>query len=90
MLVSSLAVFALAASTAVSPVSKSVHLHTAQLDSRIHVTLHNDGRMFQDVKVDGRSYTIIPHHGISIKAPAGHDHLRGQLYRRAPARRRAA
>jgi hypothetical protein len=73
MIYTSLAVLALSASTAVSPLSKVVHFHphSAQPDTRITVTLHNNAPMFQDVKVDGHSYTIGAHQGIHIKAPAG-------------------
>jgi ABC-type transporter Mla subunit MlaD len=73
MIYTSLAVLALSASTAVSPLSKLVHFHphSAQPDTRITLTLRNDAPVFQDVKIAGRSYTILAHQAINIKAPAG-------------------
>jgi hypothetical protein len=73
MIYTSLALLALSASTTVSPLSKLVHFHphSAQPDTRISVILHNDSPIFQDVKVDGRSYTILAHQGLVVKAPAG-------------------
>ncbi len=73
MIYTSLAIVMLSASTAVSPLSKLVHFHphAAQPDNRISVTLHNDQPIFQDVKVDGHTYTISAHQGLTIKAPAG-------------------
>ena len=73
MIYTSLAVLALSASTAVPQLSKAVHLHphSAVPDTRISVMLHNDAPMFQDVLIDGRSYTILAHKGLTIKAPAG-------------------
>jgi len=73
MIYTSLAVLALSASAAVSPLSKLVHLHphSAQPDTRVSVTLHNDAPMFQDVKVDGHTYTVWSKQGLTIKAPAG-------------------
>jgi len=68
----SLAVFALSASAAVSPLSKLVHLHPhAQADTRISITLVNKAPMFQDVKVDGHIYTVLSNRALNIKAPAG-------------------
>jgi hypothetical protein len=73
MIYTSLAVLALSASAAVSPLSKLVHLHphSAQMDTRVSVTLHNDAPVFQDVKIDGHSYTVWAHQGLIVKAPAG-------------------
>jgi hypothetical protein len=73
MIYTSLAVLALSASTAVSPLPKLVHFHphAAQPDTRISLTLHNASPIFQDIKVAGRSYTILAHQGLNIKAPAG-------------------
>jgi hypothetical protein len=73
MIYTSLAVLALSASTVVSPWPKLGHFHphSVQPDTRISVTLHNDSINFQDIEVDGRSYTILAHQGLNIKAPAG-------------------
>ena len=73
MIYTSLAVLALSASAAVSPLSKLVHLHprNTQPDTRVIVTLHNDSSIFQDIKIDGHTYTIRSHQGLVIKAPAG-------------------
>jgi hypothetical protein len=73
MIYTSLAILALSASTAVSPLSKMVHLHThpARKDNRVSVTLYNNAFLFRDVKVDGRVYSVRSHGTLTIKAPAG-------------------
>ncbi len=73
MVYTSLALLALSASTAVSPLPKLVHFHphAIQPDTRITVTFRNDAPIFQDVKVAGRSYTIMSHQRLVVKAPAG-------------------
>lgn len=73
MIYTSLAVLAMSASTAVSPLPSAIHLHphAPLLDNRISVTLHNNAPIFQDVMIGGRSYTIWAHQGLTIKAPAG-------------------
>lgn len=73
MIYTSLAVLALSASAAVPQLSKAVHLHPhpALTDNRISFSIHNNAPIFQDVKVDGRSYTIMAHQNLKIKAPAG-------------------
>ena len=76
---SSLAILAIAAAVApvnanAWPLGKVFHLHPATeraQDARITVQLINKGILSQDVKVDGRVYTVMPHEGITIKAPAG-------------------
>jgi hypothetical protein len=73
MIYTSLAVLALSASAAVSPLSKMVHMHphSAQPDTRISLTIANKAIRFQDIKVDGRSYTVQAHQSLLVKAPAG-------------------
>lgn len=73
MIYTSLAVLMLSASAAVSPLSKLVHMHPhmAHADSRVSFTIRNQAPIFQDVKVAGRSYTLQPHAGLTIKAPVG-------------------
>jgi len=73
MIYTSLAVLALSASAAVSPLSKMVHMHphSAQPDTRISLTIANKAVIFQDIKVDGHSYTVLPHNSMRVKAPAG-------------------
>lgn len=76
---SSLAILAIAAAMApvdanAWPLGKAFHLHSATQrpqDSRITVELINKGILSQDVKVDGRIYTVMPHEGLTIKAPPG-------------------
>jgi hypothetical protein len=56
------------------PLGKIFHFHpnTAQTqDARISLQLIYKGNLFQDVKVDGKTYTILPKQTIRIKAPAG-------------------
>ncbi len=73
MLSTSLAVLALSASAAVSPFSHFVHMHphTAQADDRVSLTLYNKSANFRDVQVDGKTYTVLSHSMLLIKAPAG-------------------
>jgi hypothetical protein len=51
------------------PLGKPLHLHPE--DSRIVLKLCNGGEILQDVKVDGRIYTVLPHEAIVVKAPEG-------------------
>jgi hypothetical protein len=56
------------------PMGKLFHLHphSAQTqDTRITVHVYNKGWIFQDLKVAGKTYTVLPHQGIEIQAPAG-------------------
>ena len=70
MIYTSLALVVLSASAAVSPLSRMVHLHP-QADSRVSITLHNSGTMFQDLLINGHDYEVKSHEGLTIKAPAG-------------------
>ena len=56
-----------------SPLGKLLHLHpgTKTQDTRITVHVFNQTGLFRDVKVDGHTYTLMPHHGLSITAPVG-------------------
>ena len=73
MIYTSLAVLALSASAAASPLSHFVHMHphAAAGDARVTLTLRNTASIFQDVKVAGHSYTVQPNRSLTIKAPAG-------------------
>ena len=73
MIYTSLAVLALSASAAVSPLSRMVHMHphAVAADARVTLTVHNNANVFQDVKVAGRSYTVPAKHSITVKAPTG-------------------
>jgi hypothetical protein len=73
MIYTSLAVLALSASAVVNPFTNLVHLHPrpAQADTRVALTLYNNGSSFQDVKIDGHFYTVSAHHTLEVKAPAG-------------------
>jgi hypothetical protein len=73
MIYTSLAIVALSASTAVSPLSKLVHLHThpATSDNRVSLTVYNKGFLFRDLKIDGRVYTVLSGQMLRIKAPSG-------------------
>ena len=73
MIYTSLAVLAMSASAAISPLSSLVHLHPhrAQTDDRISLTLYNKAFSFRDITVDGHTYTVEPQHELWIKAPAG-------------------
>ena len=69
----SLAVLAMSASAALSPLSNLIHLHphVAQADNRVRVTLINNALSFRDVKVGDKTYTVEPKHLLTIKAPEG-------------------
>ena len=73
MIYTSLAVLAMSASSALSPLSSLVHLHprTRAADDRVSVTLINTNPSFRDLQVDGHTYTVEPLHTLTIKAPAG-------------------
>jgi len=73
MVYSSLAVLAMSASALVNPFTNLVHLHPkpAPPDTRISITLRNQGVSFRDVKIGGHIYTIEASHSISVKAPVG-------------------
>src|SRR5450755_4570124 len=56
------------------PIGKIFHLHSAtsqSQDTRITVGVGNHSAMFRDVRVGGRVYTVLPNHGLTIKAPVG-------------------
>jgi hypothetical protein len=73
MIYSSLAVLALSASAVVNPFTNRVHMHpsTNHSDNRVSLVLYNNTSGFCDVSVDGHIYTVLQHHSLSIKAPAG-------------------
>ena len=73
MIYTSLAVLALSASAVVNPFTNLVHLHPrpAQADNRISLTLYNNTVGFRDVTIDGHTYTVLEHHTLQVKAPAG-------------------
>ncbi len=71
MIITSLVAVVVSAAAAVGPFSSIIHLHPKQTDSRISVTLCNQGNGFRDVRVDGHTYTINQHGTLTIKAPAG-------------------
>lgn len=73
MIYTSLAVLALSASAVLSPLSNLIHLHvrSVRLDKRISLILHNTSPSFQDVAINGYSYTIPSHHELLVKAPVG-------------------
>ena len=71
MIATSLTVLTLAASLA--PFSNLIHLHAhaATPDARITVTLRNVSPSFEDIRIDGRSYTVQAHQALTVKAPIG-------------------
>ncbi len=100
MIYTSLAVLAMSASAAVSPLSRLVHLHarSVQPDKRISLVLYNSSPNFQDVAINGRTYTINSHHDLLVTAPAGTmifaasntgQHHRGELISEMKVNRRA-
>jgi hypothetical protein len=44
---------------------------THKKDARVFVTLVNKGVTFRDVKIDGHTYTLLPHELLTVKGPAG-------------------
>lgn len=74
MIYTTLAIAALAASSALPNLGNVFHLHlasTRKADERIRVVLVNKGLLFCDITVDGHTYTVPSQHNISIMAPAG-------------------
>ncbi len=43
----------------------------AKSDTRLFVQIHNEGPMFEDVKVAGQTYTVRPEGWLQIQAPVG-------------------
>jgi hypothetical protein len=63
---------ALAPAANASPVGMLVHFHPQQAqDTRITIRVYNKGAIFQDVKVAGKIYTVLPHERLVIKAEPG-------------------
>ena len=73
MIYTSLAVLAMSASAAVSPFSHLIHMHphAVAVDSRVRVMIYNKSESFCDLNVDGKTYTVLAHHALEVKAPAG-------------------
>src|SRR5580658_7172682 len=40
-------------------------------DSRIALEIYNKGGLFRDVQIEGKVYTILPGHSLTIKVPQG-------------------
>lgn len=55
------------------PVGKALHLHAedSKLDGRLTVHVFNQAVTFRDIKVGEKTYTMLPHHGLVVTAPAG-------------------
>lgn len=54
------------------PLGRFFHLHpSAEHKQTINVTFYNAGRSFQDVLVEGRTYTVKPHEYLTIEAQPG-------------------
>jgi len=70
-----LAAAAMAPATAhAAPFGWFAHLHpggSRGADSRVSFIAYNKAPIFQDVKIDGHFYTVLPHQSLMIKAPAG-------------------
>jgi hypothetical protein len=73
MIYTSLAVLAMSASAAVSPFSNLVHMHphAKPVDNRINVRLYNQSPSFCELTVAGKTYTVMSHEELFVKAPAG-------------------
>ena len=69
MFLATLAAFALAASSAVSPAhAGSMH---KPMDTRITVTLANASDSFRDLTIGGKNYELPAHGRLMVTAPAG-------------------
>ena len=66
---------ALAPTTAsAGPVGNLMHPYFASKapkDATVEITLHNKGKISQDIKVNDKLYTVKPDAFLTIKAPAG-------------------
>lgn len=62
--------FCFVASASASLWNHNTHASRAK-DGRVFVTLVNTGVTFRDVEIAGRSYTVMPHQVITVKAPVG-------------------
>ncbi len=62
----------LLSASVLSPFKNVVHLDKATpSDQRVEFTLNNIGHCFADLKIDGKTYTVLADHTLLIKAPAG-------------------
>lgn len=48
-----------------------IHQHPALSKDSITVNIYNKGDAAQDLKIDGRVYSLKPHESITVKVPAG-------------------
>jgi hypothetical protein len=58
------------ASASATVTNHDVHL-THKKDTRVFITLVNKSVVFRDVKIDGHTYTLLPHDLLTVKGPAG-------------------
>lgn len=63
----------LALSSVLSPFTALVSHHAPerQKDERVSFVIHNSSQFFDDVKIEGRNYTIRAHDSIMVKALTG-------------------
>ena len=71
-----------------APLPGIFHLHPRTTDSRIQYTVFNRTNIFYEVRIAGKVYEILPHHVLTVRAPAGtqvyaamdmHTHKNGAL-----------
>jgi hypothetical protein len=71
-----------------APLPGIFHLHPRTTDTRIRYTVFNRADLFYEVRIAGKVYEILPHHVLTITAPAGtqvyaamdmHTHKNGSL-----------
>ena len=55
------------------PFGKALHLHPKDSapDGRVMIHVRNEASIFRDIKIDGRTYTILPHRSVLVTAPEG-------------------
>ena len=57
-------------SSLLSPFKNVAHPHRP-IDQRVEFTLHNESKSFENVNIDGHSYTVTANQILTIKAPIG-------------------
>jgi len=79
MIYTTLAVLAMSASAAITPLRAHMHSHVKPVDHRISVTVYNNASNFRELTVNGKTYTVLPYEELAIKAPVGTQVLAGSI-----------
>jgi hypothetical protein len=71
MLFTSLAAITLSATSLVSPFTRIFHMHPSLKVDKISVSIQNQSHTFQEVSINGHSYTIYAQQWLHVRGPVG-------------------